>query len=180
MAKATGQFVLGPDEKDRLDGVLEQGVDSKDKRRFVVGVLSDLRADESEGDECASRIIDAMAADGLMKALNRHIARDTGVIVETTTGRVVSMPKRANVVVRDDDGSTTGATQSAFWTSLSRASFAEWAAQQIHLAESLRFKALAIRRVLKALDQFPNAQTAGEACRLSGIDPDSLELGWAA
>lgn len=174
------RYPLTPDDKQQLTDLLACGVDTKDKRGHVLTVLKKLRAEESFGGESATRILNAMACTGLYAALNRHAARDTGVFMHSETGRVLNVPQRGSIRVAAGNGAPTGARQLKLWKVMSIPEFQEWSTSQLHLADSFNFKAIGIHIVRRAIEQFPEAQTAGDACRLAGIDPDALELDRAA
>lgn len=176
MARGNGHGLLTPDDREDLDAMLENGTDTLDKRGFCLGILTELRRREADGDESAARIITAMGYDGVYRALDKLAKRPTSVFKDAATGRILNYPKAGSVDVLNENGTATGARQIKFWEDMSREEFQRWVDQQVHLAESMRFKVRGLQRVLAAWAKFPHAINAGHACVLAGIDPDEIEF----
>lgn len=176
MGKNAAKFRLGPEDQERLETLLAEGIDTKDKRSFVVAKLTSLWEQVKTRDKGAERIVLTMAATGMMQNLNREIGREKTILVDPVTGKAVDIPKRANVRVRDGAGIATGATQATIWFELSVPDFIAWANGQLALAGSMEIKARFIRVVLTAAMAYPDATSVGDACRQAGIDPETIQL----
>lgn len=158
---------------EKADEVIEGGLG---QREGASAAIAGWREDEAEGDDQAERIVTELGTLGMVKAIKDRGRQDSGVVIEESTGRVLAMPKRASVPMRDASGATNGARQLAYWRSLDRNEFTAWAASQQRLAASLRLKTRGIAKVLQAWERHPDAATAEAACLLAGLDPDSLDL----
>ncbi len=158
---------------EEVDAVIWSG---NDKRKEAKRLVAGWREAESEGDDDASAIINVLAEKGLLSQFASRNRKGSGVIVNVTTGDVVSVPTHASVPIRASDGSETGGRQLQYWRTLSWSEFREWADGQIRLSRSMDVKAQGLRKVLSLQAEFPNSKNPEQACELAGIDPDSLEL----
>ena len=84
-----------------MDAIIDLPLTNQDKARTV---HSGLKAAAGGGDRQAERIIDAMSQRGILRTVHDRSRIQTGVIVDTGSGRQINVPIGANVPVRDDDG----------------------------------------------------------------------------
>lgn len=174
MSRSHGPVLMTPEDRVMLESMLEDGMFTTDRAAFCLDLLGTLRAADAAGDECAMRILHAMAYHGLQKELRRVATVDSGVFLDRRTGRALNVPRVGSIPARDATGEPTGERQLKLWLDMTKIEFIDWVRQQQRHAESIRLKVRGMVTILEAWEHYPDAQTAREVCILEGIDPDQF------
>lgn len=138
------------------------------------GLLDWLRVLAEQGDVIAVAALEEIPRDGAQAWIRQEL-RKQHYWADADTGRVLGAPSRAGVMTRDDTGVPTGHYQQAWFASLTRDELAEWRQKQAAQRDTLSIKVATADRVLRAWEDHPEAETAGDVCALAGIDlPDEM------
>lgn len=110
-----------------------------------------------------------------LRAVKRKVARGAVHFVQAdgSVRRWDNMPVRAIPKVREDGERVH---QQKLWLEMSPAEFRLMYQGIIALATTHSVIAAALGKVQNAIQQHPDAETAGDACRMAGIDPADIQV----
>ena len=130
----------------------------------------------TDGDEWADAAIIALAEDGCGSRVHLRLKADRGVVRIAHTGAVISLPTRFGVPAVSDDGQRERHFQQPLWWELSWDRFSQLVNSLIRQSNRIGEEIVALQEILQLRDQFPDAETPGDACEMAGIDPRSFGI----
>lgn len=170
------QNSLLPEDREWLDPIVEearqQGLSTGECSRYL---WSHVQREAERGHENATRIAWVFGADGAHRFYMLEEKRDAGAVL-LANGRIVSLPGKLPVAMRDDAGKKTGAFQLKLWTEMSWAEFAEKHLSYVRLRDGIDTTVATLQEISQLRDRYPQTATPGEACDLANIDPKDFKL----
>lgn len=141
---------------------------------LATGLIGWLHTLAEQGDSDAPVALEEIRRDGAQAWVKRARSQ-RHYWADADTGRVLGMRSHAGVIARDDKGASTGHFQQVAFRSLTRAELTEWRDRYAAQRDTASIQVATADQVLRAWDDHPEAETAGDVCALAGIGiPDEL------
>lgn len=170
----SNKTVMQPDDAETVNEMIDDLIvrnGDANKSELQRELIAELQHMAASGDGWADRVILALAEDGCEGRIHARLKADRGVVRIAHSGAVISMPTRFGVPRITETGQREKAFQPMLWWELSWDRFDQLIISLMRQRNILSERIAALQEILQLRDQFPAAETPGEACEMAGIDP---------